>query len=255
MIVAQIQRGLFSYREKWFCAAPPASESVHLVHYRQSQNHSAVHGFRRTPFDTILIDLARSDTALFQACRKTNQNEIRRAEREGVEFVVEDNPGDFLAFYNRCAGLFAVAEERLKPYGQLLQMTEVAYEGKVLVAHAYLVDESIRRTRLLLSASAFGQAQNQKERQLIGRAHRLLIYREMLYFRDHGADCLDLGGCAPENQDRKLQDINTFKLGFGGGMARESDYVSYSLYFFRLLARKAKLSLNTRAQTFAKGES
>jgi hypothetical protein len=180
--------------------------------------------------------------------RKTNQNEIRRAAREGTQFTV-GGARNFLALYGSGPSVFAVTEERLRWYGESLRVTQAIYQGKLLVGHAYLIDSSIRRARLFLSASLFERTQNHDERQLAGRAHRFLVYREMIYFRDQKITCLDLGGYEPGSPDRKLQGINTFKLGFGGEPAEESDYISYRLYLLRLLAEKVRRKSRARLDT------
>jgi hypothetical protein len=241
MIDVAVHKRPFHYREKWFFAAPLPSDAIRLVHYKQSQDELPVRGFRREPFLTVVIDLARSDAELLKGCRKTNQNEIRRAEREGVEFFLEPNIANFFKFYTPRAGGYAVTEERLRQYGPCLRLTKATSKGSVLVAHAYLIDESICRARLLLSASQLKQNVGQEERQFVGRAHRLLIYREMLFFRDAGIRFLDLGGYAPSDADRKLLSINAFKASFGGMVVEESDYISYPLHLLRLLRQKLKI--------------
>lgn len=240
MIEVPIQKGLLSYREKWFFVAPEPSDAVRLVHYRQSRDDLLVPGFRRVPFETIVIELSKHNAELLKACRKTNQNEIRRAEREGVEFSTEARISDFVVFYMSCGNVFSINEERLNQYGNLLHLTSAICSGHTLAAHAYLLDKSISRARLLLSASRFVQAQTQNNKQFIGRAHRFLVYRDMLYFRDTGIRFLDLGGCAPTDRDRKLQNINAFKFGFGGKQVHESDYISYPLHLIRQLGHKLK---------------
>jgi hypothetical protein len=90
--------------------------------------------------------------------------------------------------------------------------------------HAYLVDPSILRARLLYSASQHLSSNVASERAIIGRMNRYLHFQDMLYFKELNYKVYDMGGYAYETKDEVLQNINKFKDGFGGNLVCEYDY-------------------------------
>jgi hypothetical protein len=108
-------------------------------------------------------------------------------------------------------------------------VTEMSVGGQPLVMHAYLQDKTIGRVALWKSASHFRTlegAEGQQQRNLIGRANRLLHFSDMKHLRNDGFEIYDLGGYAPDTDDLALKRINDFKDSFGGELVEESNYLS-----------------------------
>lgn len=91
--------------------------------------------------------------------------------------------------------------------------------GNNFVAHSYFIDTETNTVLLRTSASCF-RNKDENEKKLTGYLNRYLHYKEMLFFKQQGFDCLDLGGCGFldqfMNKSPELQGIISFKGSFGG---------------------------------------
>jgi hypothetical protein len=166
---------------------------------------------------------------------------VRRAQKEGLAFSVLDNPDVFLQFYNGFAAtkdMEAMDAKILRAYWPHLAVTQMTNAAEVLVMHCYIMDKGIGRGTLWHSASQFRGADGedaQQRRNLIGRANRLLHFRDMTWLRDQGFKTYDFGGYAANTTDPALQHINEFKDSFGGELVEESNYASAASTLLRAL--------------------
>jgi hypothetical protein len=71
------------------------------------------------------------------------------------------------------------------------------------------------RCRLLFSASHFRGQGETALRSLIGRANRLLHWRDLVAFKQQGFNCYDWGGWHAGTEEVLVR-INQFKESFGG---------------------------------------
>jgi hypothetical protein len=126
--------------------------------------------------------------------------------------------------------LFAVSKHlpKLKStfykYQSHVVITKAIYKDEDVVMHAYLFDDNFKRVRLLHSASLFRIEKDPQYRAVIGRANRLLHFKDMCYFKEKGYQEYDLGGYAHGTTDESLLKINQFKDSFGGALVEESDF-------------------------------
>ena len=74
-------------------------------------------------------------------------------------------------------------------------------EGELLAAHSYLVDKELGIARLFHSASR--RLDQRFDRNIIGRANKLLTARDIFHFREEGFQLMDFGGYAENTQDKK----------------------------------------------------
>lgn len=206
--------------ESWFAVPADTSRADILRCYQLPEPI----GPAATAFDTIQIDLRESPEALFAKFKKDTRNEIRRAEREQLSaaFPACDSTTlrEFGDFYDRFAAKRGIAPyrrnhvEALAAAGVLRLSRINAVSSKALVWHAYVVAHG--RARLLLSASESGA-----ERTLVGRANRLLHWRDMQQIREDGLSLYDLGGWYGGTDDVARARIDRFKAEFGGLVVRE----------------------------------
>jgi hypothetical protein len=182
---------------------------------------------RCTPEYTIVINLEADEDALFAAMSPELRHQIRRATRDGAVANLWRNPddkvvGQFSAFYDQFArqkNIWLVSGAQLRALRQsgLLAISNVAAaSGEVLAWHSYVCAGP--RVRLLHSGSLFRSLQGSAERNAIGRANRLLHYKDMLAFKAAGARLYDFGGWYPGGTDTDLLRINRFKQAFGGNV-------------------------------------
>jgi lipid II:glycine glycyltransferase (peptidoglycan interpeptide bridge formation enzyme) len=239
MLEIQVRRGPLSYRQKWFYSAPVVSDALTAVQYRQAKSCNRIPGFVRKPYHTLLIDLSRDEQALWQGLKKQTRYEIGLAKRAGVSFVVEDDPTEFVTVYNACTkhtGLGKLSMSAVTCYAPFVHFLKAMHGDAPLVVQSTIVDRESGRARILHGASLYRTAQTGRERRFFSTATRLLCWEQMLYFRERGIRYLDLGGYAPASDDSKMQGINHFKDSLGGQLIEESDYMSYPVFLYRLIA-------------------
>lgn len=182
-------------------------------------------GFQR--FKTSIIDLRQELSTLFSRISSGTRYKIRRAEREGVSTDFTQDPSDsaveeFTTFFDefarhkglaRCNAKKLVALKRQ----QALVITRARHiTGRSLVMHAYVADRDVQRLRLLYSASHFRGTADTEERNLIGRANRLLHWSEIQQAKNNRFEQYDLGGMPIGQDDPAKNAIARFKSEFGG---------------------------------------
>lgn len=197
-----------------------SSEGVDLIHAVQLPTPRA----GSTDFYTSLIDLHQDEAQLLGSISKGFRYEIRRAaDKDGLttHFTHLDDStlARFTAHYNAFAtgkGLAPANQTKLAALAarQALVLAIInAPEGPWLAAHLYLVSGT--RARLYHSASL---ATEGADRQLIGRANKLLHWRALQHFKAAGLAAYDMGGIS---MGEALKAIDDFKQAFGGQLVRE----------------------------------
>jgi hypothetical protein len=179
------------------------------------------------PVKTQLIDLNDHKDTLFSAMSSNTRYKIKRAEREGLlpSIIPQPTTADLSAyatFFDEFAsqkGLPACNLKKMQALGSVdgILLSSISRPtGELLASHAYVKDTETGRLRLLYSASHFRAAADSSERNLIGRANRLLHWHEMYSFKDLGFQHYDLGGIPIDDSDAEKNAIARFKREFGG---------------------------------------
>jgi len=231
----------------WFGQKPKTGQCLTTV-FRQSSVKGERFGYKREDFYTKLIDISASEDTFFSQFDKNTAYDIRRARKDGIHTDIHTQLDEFIIFYNDFAltkGLEPIGLSSLE-YGDNLVITKAVSEGEILVMHAYLLDRSEGRVRLLYSASPYRKEEmGGTKRSWIGRANRLLHLEDMKTFKAMGFSVYDMGGYAFGTTDDSLQRINLFKDGFGGQMVVENDYWPLLM----LLAIRLRLLLKNQKYT------
>lgn len=224
--------GLLTYKRLWFAEKAPALIVSGFTSLRQFAGTEAPRFWSRREFHTILIDLSSDESAIMGAMKKNTSYEIRRAEKDGIEIGIVESLDDFMVFFNDFAptkALKPLSRANLESMASFLTITQAAFEGKPLVMHAYLSDESVSRARLLYSATVArkeGGAAPTVDPSLLGRANRRLHWMDMILFKSRGIRTYDLGGIAGDPAKADTAGIDSFKLAFGGVHVREDSFDS-----------------------------
>ncbi len=182
-------------------------------------------GFYR--FKTSVVDLRQELSVLFSRISSGTRYKIRRAEREGVSTEMTNDPSDsvldeFTTYFDEFAkhkGLSRCNAKKLaalKGEKALVISRAQHISGRCLVMHAYVADQQAQRLRLLYSASHFRGTIDTEERNLIGRANRLLHWSEIQQAKSTGFEQYDLGGMPIGQDDPAKNAIARFKSEFGG---------------------------------------
>jgi hypothetical protein len=179
------------------------------------------------PFKTQVINLLEDVGVIFSKLSSNTRYKIKRAEREGITPSITLSPSSneleaYADFYDEFA-----KQKNLPPCnrtklsalnlkGGILLSSATRNNGDVLSSHAYVKDEESRRVRLLYSASHFRGLDDSSERNLVGRANRLLHWHEIQALKDARFSHYDLGGLPMNDADIEKNAIARFKLEFGG---------------------------------------
>jgi len=178
--------------------------------------------------DTIIIDLSRVEDVLLNEMDSGTRYEIRRAQgKDSLNYIVLDTPSrsevdSFCDYYDNFAkskSLGPVFRPRLYALtlsNNLMLSCMCDSEGNALVQHAHLVMPE--RAMLLYSASQFREINDSAIRSLIGRANRLLHWRDIQTAKQRGIPIYDLCGVDVTNRTPETTRIASFKLGFGGNV-------------------------------------
>jgi hypothetical protein len=221
---------------RWFNSSTEGMNPFGLNHYRNCQTTEQKFGFFRKISYTKFIDLTIDTNELLKSFEKNTQYEIRRAQREGVEFSEQITLHEFVEFYN----IFAETKQRnkityssLEPLIKHLKITKAMAGGDCLVVHLYLCDQTASRAQLRYSATHFRNETNNDTIKLIGFANRFLHYSDMCHFKNLGYKIYDWGGYAYKTENQDLAKINKFKDCFHGNLVEEGNYMSIPLFMIQ----------------------
>lgn len=223
--------------EIWFADKFSFADSFRLAAYMHMQ-HSAgkMLAVKHSSF-TIENDISITGEAILAGFSKTVQVEVKQAEKYGIACSFTNNVSLFATFYNQFAvnrKIDVTSERRLQEMLPFLKITVASQNGIMLAAHSYLTDEQKGIVRLMHAASQ--RLVPEGDKQLSGRANKLLHYFDMLQFKQQGYTVYDFGGYAKDTTDIGLQGINKFKLSFGGKVVECKNYSSYPYYILKKIA-------------------
>ncbi|MEZ5450682.1 MAG: hypothetical protein R3E95_17530 [Thiolinea sp.] len=187
-------------------------------------------GVHAKPMTTLLLDLPQAETRLWQGLRRNYRRDIVAVRDDFSPEVVSAPDAQALRYFCRDYNELAHSQKlpacnmsKLQAFQerQALIMTRLSdpADGQLLCTLIYIHNQ--RRTRLWFSVSRFRQlASDSRSRNQLAKAHRLLHWHDLLWFRAQGFQQYDFGGFAL-NASHKLQNINYFKQGFGGYLQHE----------------------------------
>lgn len=173
-------------------------------------------------FTTLHLNLGQDEGCLWAGLDKTCQRFIRKGERLGLDFAVNNYDHDFLALLNELIGAKKHTEEisqpqyqRYLPHGDVFTVME---DGVLLCGHFYLRDET--RCRLFWSASKRLTTGLSKK---VGLINRWLHWQAIRHYKEAGLKIYDFGGLNFD-ESSPAYGITRFKLSFGGKVAQEHNY-------------------------------
>lgn len=237
IIIKKKKKGIL-IEQKWFPIEKENRDIWKVMMYHQTLLDFRSLFFHREEYHTLLTDLTDPLEEIFHRFSSTVKNEIRRAEKEGLEFYGKETLERFVPFYNDFAvakGLATKSVGELKMYGESLVVTSASWEGKIIAVHSYLMDNECKRVRLLHSGTS--RLVEGVDRNRIARGNKYLHYLDMEMFKKEGMYVYDWGGYAYNTVDPGLMGVNKFKASFGGKEVKEFNYYSRLYQFFSLLSR------------------
>ena len=183
---------------------------------------------------TVAIDLGQEEDALWNGVESKTRKVIRQAMREGVEVarvpLSAESWNEFHMAYQKLRSRKKAADPL--GTGQIGELIERGFfvltasrdaGGNVLSWHGYV--RCGDRARLINTVSALDPARDTQWNNLVGRAHRLHHWKDMLLFKEEGIKTYDLGGVYRGTEDQEQINIARFKTSFGGEPAETYDAV------------------------------
>ena len=227
-----IKRSKFGFKivDVWFSDDPYDIDGCDKVTFHACKRKVEVKGFEYREFATLVIDLTRDLSDIWQDMGKSScRYSIKRAEREGICVKVSQDYQWFYRLNRRFReekGLpkhHGDGPEEMAKYGTLFS---AEYKEDLLSGQLYAEDKN--NIRWLLGASKRLEV-NREEAALIGCANRLIIWQAIKYAKEKGIREFDFGGyfTGIDRSDPRYN-INTFKDSFGGKLTThyiyEKDY-------------------------------
>jgi hypothetical protein len=212
----------------YFDEPVPANLKADVIRYNQSP--VPISGADCTPFSTIVIDLSLSQDDLFSNLKSHTRHKIRRTQKDGLtyEFSNDGNRDAVLRFadhLDRCSDLKYLpraSRERLLVLARqrVLDLSWIRDKScEMLCASSYLIAPC--RLRGLFAGALYRSTTDPTRRTMIGRANRLLYWRDVMRFKDAGFRFFDFGGYYIGSADQEKLRVNDFKEEFGGKVMHE----------------------------------
>lgn len=201
--------------------------------------------FAKYKCETSISDLTLSMEELLARMKSNTRNEIRRAQREGCEFLLVNDQDEFILFYNDfCAskGLEDYTSKmRMGKYKKIL-ITKAVHKGITLAMHANVLDKNSGIAFLLYSCSP--RLNENVDRKMIGWGNRYLHFKDLEYLKAQGYKTYDWSGVSTDPKS-ECYSIGQFKLSFGGDHT-VSWVIKSPLYAFLERFRKYVMKLRGR---------
>jgi len=184
---------------------------------------------------TVVIDLCQTEDQLWDGLVPKTRRVIRQAKRDGIAsgriFPITEPVWDaLLAAYMKLwrrknnAGALGVGQiAELIARDRFVLTASRDPQGEVLSWHGYVRVSD--RIRLFTTISDIDPARDTHWNNLVGRAHRLHHWQDMLAFKAEGVRSYDFGGVYRGTQDTEQMNIARFKQSFGGSFADGYDAV------------------------------
>lgn len=192
-------------------------------------------GVPNTYRPTILVNLHQSEEELWDAIAAQTRKAIRQAIRQNIVVepiaeLTEDIWEAFLSAYwklwhrKRDAGALGIGQIRdLITQDRFALTRSRDPHGNTLSWHAYV--RTPERARLHTTISDMDPARDSQWNNLVGRAHRMHHWQDILQFKNEGLQIYDFGGVYRGSEDQEQINIARFKQFFGGYFADTYDAV------------------------------
>jgi hypothetical protein len=175
---------------------------------------------------SVIIDLHVPESNLWNAVKPKTRKVIRQALRDGVitdqtSELSEGSWNSFRAAYQRLRNRKKNTEplgigkiRKLIERNLFVMTTSCDSRGRVLSWHTYI--RSNAHVCLLNSVSEINPEEGTKWSNMVGRAHRLHHWQDIIHFKSQGIATYDLGGVYRGTSDVEQANIARFKTSFGG---------------------------------------
>ena len=219
---------LISIYEKYFGFDNKNYKWYSVVEIHDIAENLNIKWFKKEVHHTWITNLKDDLDQTFKSFSKTTRNEIRRAEKEWIEYIAIDNPNEeelkkYHTFYNdflKSKNLPTIEYNTLKKFNWYLTITNAKKHWEILCYHTYLRDNDLKKVRLLHSCSHYrlldtNLTKNEWEfKNLVWYANRWLHFFDMQYFKESLYNEYDWWGIYNWTSDTERIKIARFKQTF-----------------------------------------
>lgn len=198
-------------------------------------------------FNTLQIDLTKSEDQLLKEMHSSLRQEVMKVHRSssvGIRYVEDPDEKDILEF---CSGYDVFADMKgikktdralLKEFmEQKALVLKIAYdsEGNILCSHCDLHTGDISLG--FYGYSNFRLYDDKSKRRFIASANKYLYWQNIVITKREGYKILDLGGLGLGREGSGMDNVDDFKLKFGGSIVKLH-------HFYHPLTLKGKLAVS-----------
>jgi lipid II:glycine glycyltransferase (peptidoglycan interpeptide bridge formation enzyme) len=210
--LAREQKCLFVRIRPQEIDSPALRKTVQLLHYTESPMHL-------TADLTLQLDLTKSEEELLAGMRKNTRYDVRRAQREGIEVKISEDPNEIQAFFD--VQLEVAKKHHFIPFSyQFLyeQFVTFAADGQAKLFHSYK-DGALLATAFILfyhdeAVYHYGISTPANDRLPGSYACQ---WAAICWAKAQGGKKYNFWGIAPEDKpDHRFAGVSLFKRGFGG---------------------------------------
>ena len=256
MVTYKKKYGIIKVTESWFGCKQGISNLVGLKAYLHIRCATRVPLAIKDVTYTIEIPLDKEKDELLASFPKNLRTDIRKAEEDQITTYFHNNIAGFANFYNEFAAkkqVHPISVKRLTELGDTLMMSYAVRDGKIISAHSYILDRKESIVRAFRSATI--RLEEEVNCIRVGRANKLLHFKDMIFFKEQGIKIYDFGGYAMNTQNEQLKGINNFKLKFGGDIVVCKNYYSIPYMILRCIGRKLGILGEIASENFSPSRS
>jgi|GEM_PF-3822976 len=203
---------------------------------------------------TVINDLRGSEEEIFRAFNDSTRHCIHQVIKKDLctyQFIEQPSDDELVKLHAQCREfadrmkipMVTLNYLRTLNKGNRLNVSYVYDKNNVmLAAHGYRLSE--HRPELAYSIRPFEAGATKERLNLLAKANRYGHYRDMLQFKSMGYEMYDFGGVSDgKSCDRKWNNIDEFKLYFGGQVVTYYNSILYNTV-------KSKVYLKLRGNPF-----
>lgn len=214
MLEFTYRRKIFRIKEITFGALSDIDEKGCDVVYMHSNDladnctsNSNMNLIKQTQY-TLVNDLTQDEEEIYSKISKNYRYEIRRAEKEGILFLIIDQSyptlnDEIILFKQTYEKMFQskgmsnrfnlkLVEEGLKQCNILITKAYNPTDERCIIYHAYLVDG--QSVMLMYSTSTLADADDKELINMVGWANKFLHWKDMCYFKALNYQKYEWGG-------------------------------------------------------------
>jgi len=213
-------------RKYWFWFAKPFDVKGAAMANFFSYEKYDVDGFKRSDGLTTVVDLRQDIETIWSKMRKKFiQKQIKRGEKNGVVVNQDPNFGQLKKIYTDFRKASGLPKDNISACKKNCVLI-AAYHKRKMIAGGIFVSNGVYIRALVLAS--LHKSETSRDREVIGQANRMLIWKAIKYAKETKHQWFDLGGISPDSDKKHMRTLAEFKEAFGG--ERKQCYYYFKVY-------------------------